>query len=441
MRSDGWWGGRGLGGREDSIVEPIAAEPSTLARGAGIGFNPTSRASRSQRELKAILSLDDTTTHFGYTHTIKGTEFIQLTNLNEFGRPTDPPNPRSPNLRRADHSRACAPLWWNRGAIGIAESTYPHPKGWSYYETHNATPLDKLKVSDLTAAHRRHLSAPPPCQDKWEQILGMGELPWMEIWNRLWHPLLTNQDSKNNSRVIFRSIRTRSWDTPGCACRLCGKAEDRLSHLGSCEVLQSIFEFFEDDVSPSMIYLGVNRKGRSLEGSDAILYTCLWKYTLAAYTKVDTDDAEFDVEWVMAEALKRAFTRIEAHAYKLKLKLKEYSNTGREVPPNLINNYSKSIQPAARFDASGRLEVSEGFLNTAKQVGYYTKGPTPNVFTQYGVTPDATEQLNYRLTRHYNPSATAKLNNIWQDQELKYERLREEQITNIKRIRRRRGRK
>ena len=75
--------------------------------------------------------------------------------------------------------------------------------------------------------------------------------------------------------------------------------------------------------------------------------------------------------WIDLEALKRAFTRIEAHAY-IKLKLKEYSNTGREVPPNLINNYSKSIQPAARFDASGRLEVSRGFLNTAKQVGYYT---------------------------------------------------------------------
>ena len=187
-----------------------------------------------------------------------------------------------------------------------------------------------------------------------------------------------------------------------------------------------------------MIYLGVNRKGRSVEGSDAILYTCLWKYALAAYTKVDTDDAEFDTTWVMGEALKRALTRIEAHAYKLRLRLKEYRNSGREPPPTLISSYSKSILPVARFDENGLLEVSAGFLSTAKEVGYYITGPTPKVFTQDGYTPDAFIHYQYRHTWHYNPRATATLNKIWQEQEHKYQQQREAQLAHVKRTRRQR---
>ena len=190
-----------------------------------------------------------------------------------------------------------------------------------------------------------------------------------------------------------------------------------------------------------MIYLGVNRKGRSLEGSDAILYTCLWKYTLAAYTKVDTDDAEFDAGWVMGEALKRALTRIESHAYKLRLRLKEYNNSGREAPPTLITSYSKSIRPAARFDENGLLQVSASLLSTARQVGYYTSGCIPAVFTEYGITPDAFIRYDYRHVRHYNPRATAILNKTWQEQQLKFQKLREEQFIVAKRARKRRKRK
>ena len=70
--------------------------------------------------------------------------------------------------------------------------------------------------------------------------------------------------------------------------------------------------------------------------------------------------------------------------------------------------------------------MSEGFLSTAKEVGYYITGPTPKVFTLDGYTPDAFIRYHYRHTWHYNPRATATLNVIWQAQERKYQQQREE---------------
>ena len=116
---------------------------------------------------------------------------------------------------------------------------------------------------------------------------------------------------------------------------------------------------------------------RSLAPKLCFIRTCLWKYTLAAYTKVDTDDTPFDTSWVITSAISRAQSRIEAYAYKLKAIIKSYRDTGRPTPPKLTENYSRNILPAARFDENGNLQVTASLLQLAKDAGYYTPVTNP----------------------------------------------------------------
>ena len=194
------------------MADPIETPASEYARGAGLGSQPY-RAKERTSSAKALVSVlsKDSNTVYGYLHTIRGTEFIQPTTLDEFGRPTYRPNRRSAKILRCDHHRVRNVLWWSRGAIGIAETTYPHPCGWTYLELDSPITLDRQRIRHLTAAHRRKATGPPTCQNTWEKILGQGELQWKDIWARLNHVTLTNQDMKNNSRIIHRSVKTRNW--------------------------------------------------------------------------------------------------------------------------------------------------------------------------------------------------------------------------------------
>ena len=85
----------------------------------------------------------------------------------------------------------------------------------------------------------------------------------------------------------------RTWDTKNAPCRLCGGDEDRLSHLGSCSVLQPLFEQFDQTVTPQLIYLGLTSNLTPLTGLYSALFIVLWKFIMISFTKVVTDNAPF----------------------------------------------------------------------------------------------------------------------------------------------------
>ena len=179
-------------------------------------------------------------------------------------------------------------LWWH-GVAGIAETTYPHPNGWTFKELETPTPLHKIRIRHLTIAFRNAITVTPACWRAWEVALGESELPRHLVYQRLYHPALTSRDRKNNMRIINRSLRTRYWDDRGAACRLCGAGQDRLSHLGYCPKLTQLFSVFENPAPPCLIYLGLRSNRQPLTGSDAVLYTTMWKFVLIAYTRVDCE--------------------------------------------------------------------------------------------------------------------------------------------------------
>ena len=101
--------------------------------------------------------------------------------------------------------------------------------------------------------------------------------------------------------------------TKGAPCRLqCGCGEDRLSHLHACPEIQSLFRYIEDPPSPQLIYLGLQRDLRPLTGGLSMLYTLIWKFTLIAYTRADTDGEPFDQTIIIRNAVRRFSTRLEA---------------------------------------------------------------------------------------------------------------------------------
>ena len=45
-------------------------------------------------------------------------------------------------------------LWW-KGPVGVAETTYPHPKGWTFEGAHPHATLDTFTIRTLTALIRQ----------------------------------------------------------------------------------------------------------------------------------------------------------------------------------------------------------------------------------------------------------------------------------------------
>eukprot|EP00966_Prymnesium_polylepis_P122326 2827857-Prymnesium_polylepis.1 len=74
-------------------------------------------------------------------------------------------------------------LWW-RGVAGIAETTYPHPSGWTFDELEPPAPLHKIRIRHLAIAFRNAITVPPTCKRAWEGALGESELPWHLVYQR-----------------------------------------------------------------------------------------------------------------------------------------------------------------------------------------------------------------------------------------------------------------
>ena len=122
-------------------------------------------------------------------------------------------------------------------------------------------------------------------------------------------------------RILNRSLSIRSWSDKSACCRLCGGGRDRLSHLSECPVMLKLFSCFESPPSPAMIYLGLLKDLSPLTGSDTVLYTVLWKFTLISYTRVHCENEEFDIGTVVRDTLRRTHVRMEAISGLLKLEL------------------------------------------------------------------------------------------------------------------------
>ena len=89
-----------------------------------------------------------------------------------------------------------------------------------------------------------------------------------------------------------------------------------------------------------MIYLGLRKDLTPLTGSDAVLYTVLWKFTLMSYTRVDCENEEFDVGEVIRSTLRRTHVRMEEMSGQLKLELERLRSRGDQSTNGALTRYS-----------------------------------------------------------------------------------------------------
>lgn len=88
---------------------------------------------------------------------------------------------RTGEMVRCDHHKLREVLY-NRGVVGIAEATYPHPRGWTFEEVNECITLDRLMtVQWLTRAFKRRNSRAPNSEAKWyveQMAMREGETPF-----------------------------------------------------------------------------------------------------------------------------------------------------------------------------------------------------------------------------------------------------------------------
>ena len=77
--------------------------------------------------------------------------------------------------------------------LGVAELTFPHPKGWTVEGASEGVTLDRLTVRELTGVFRKVKEKPPNCMRAWEKALG-GPADWRTLGALFSNRLLTPKD-------------------------------------------------------------------------------------------------------------------------------------------------------------------------------------------------------------------------------------------------------
>jgi len=129
MARMGWDAGP-LGRRAEGRTEPVEAVGFGSGR-AGLGYRRTSRKSTQEGsggahrpELVALLSHDNgvVTTTYG---TLQGKQ-LSVMELSPRGRPTPTGGEVTVSEDQGDEIKEV--VWWGEGVLGVADSTYPHPR-------------------------------------------------------------------------------------------------------------------------------------------------------------------------------------------------------------------------------------------------------------------------------------------------------------------------
>lgn len=248
------------------------------------------------------------------------------------------------------HSQLRNVLWWDGGVKGIAECSFPHPKGWTYEGSPLGTTFENMNIRRLTALYRNSITHPPNCIRAWFSTLGFPS-PWPEIWRRFTNPILTPRDTKCQLTIIHRRLFTRDHnkEAPSDRCRCCNKAKETLPHLAWCvkigEVWSPFLTQFKLNYSQELIYLGQTSPIGTLQGGLSVLHIILWKFILIAFTQVDLEGTTFIPKQVWKNALWRLQDRLTAFTARASYILRRAHNKGNPTPA--LTSHNKWLAPLA----------------------------------------------------------------------------------------------
>ena len=125
--------------------------------------------------------------------------------------------------------------------MGIAEAMYPHPDRWRLADID--APLDRVGVREMTRAFARREALAPNCKRKWDSLLGPTN--WETVAKRYKQGFLTPKDYGSHYKCIaHRGLCTRKRKPSEAgltSCRICGKTDETVEHLGECEGLKEVY--------------------------------------------------------------------------------------------------------------------------------------------------------------------------------------------------------
>ena len=387
MKALGWSEGQGLGKRSQGRTEPHL--PGGQITRSGLGA--TARAHTHQDERKEEgpkikgFEIEPGVLVYGYEGEKDGKQVLQEVRCTSRGLITFTGRsieiPMDPELNVPIELRPA--LLWDGGPVGLAETSFPHPRGWTFEGANSGQTLEGVTIRLLTSVFKAAQVKPPACEDAWAAALGVtkDDIPWKEIWGHFSNPILTPRDARNHFRVIHRSLLTHnicpkppedetSNDDPE-ACRLCRIEREHFSHIPQCYEVRKLFELFEGfaaevlgttvKVDTPLIMLGMINSRQILPPGLAVLHTMVWKFFIIEFVKVDTEGATYDPTKIWKAAVGRFQNKVEARLTYLNDRTRDSVDLGRVPPPPISG---EGTEPLVTFELQ---EVVEG---RGWQVGY-----------------------------------------------------------------------
>ena len=361
----GWKEGSGIPNSSNSlgIVDPVPTSPQ-YSPGAGLGFatshTPSRKQASAERRSRFKATIMDGRTIYGTYQPI--TEDFHLHSLTTKGRlePTTTHHYIQPHEIRDI-------LFSNGGVLGIAESTFPHPAGWTVAGTD--CDMSRITVKKLTAAFRIPLQVQPTCKAVWQGLLG--PLDWIAIGRKYRQRLLTPRDFMTHFKLILhRGLYTRANNRTGLVsplCRLCDSSLENIRHLTTCRRLRTIWDRFilltnvncqTQQERDKLILLGISPDGRSLPQALSDFHLVLWKFVLIHFTLVDLQKQRFVAENVWKGAVRRYASKANSLTFIIQLKQIRAENGGSDVR---VTNENSILAPLGVIDTNGTITWQRPF--------------------------------------------------------------------------------
>ena len=367
MEKMGWTPGEGLGRRRDGNVDPISLPGQVGKKGLGSGRNKGRSAGPPEtKECKVFgYEVEPGVIKYGYPGERNGQKVLQLIQVSGRGRlvRTGVVIPCDDSCRRA--------VLWDGAPTGIADTTFPHPKGWRVRGTPLGRTLERLTVRELTAALRSQFAQAPSCEEAWRKKLGI-EINFTEVWNRFCTPVITPRDGKNYFRFLHRSMLTRNLkpsvqgDDPE-VCRMCASTREHFSHIHECSEMKQVFTHFAAlataagfrcSATQELIVLGMFG-GQPLPPGLSALHIILWKFAIIAFVQADEKRAAFVPADIWKAALRRLRSRMLSH---------EEAQRRRAAA-----NRSRGVMSTSSVTASNQLVPLAHYEDDTLEVCYHTE--------------------------------------------------------------------
>ena len=231
MEKMGWAGGPLINGRgEKGILKPVETGDPRPDR-EGLGFT------KKKKVRRRIAAYEVGGGEIQYAKGSKG--LLKSVELDPMGKPVV----SGENLPW--YSAVKEILYWGGAVKGIAEYSYPHPRGWTFKEMCKEIPLDKIQVKDTTTALAAASQAEPTCKTAWTNRHSSWhvnvDVDWSEFGSIFQSRLLTNSDFQTYFKyIVHRRLYVRAFmpEEDGYnRCRCCHSAKETQLHLHRCNTL------------------------------------------------------------------------------------------------------------------------------------------------------------------------------------------------------------